>query len=229
MTAALEPASTGLFGGTFNPIHLGHLRVAEEAAEQLGLERVVFIPAATPPHKAPSPDDVLAPAQARLEWVRAAVAGNPRFEVDPLEIERDGLSFSVDTLRHYGEKLAPARPVFLIGQDAFAEIGSWREPEALFALAHFVVLTRPPERGATLREGLPASLAGEIALAPDARSGIHRRSGTWIRLLPVPLLQISASEIRARLRAGRSVRYLLPDPVHDAVLRSRVYAGPEGR
>jgi nicotinate-nucleotide adenylyltransferase len=228
MTAAearpAPAARVGVFGGTFDPIHLGHLRAAEEVAETLALERVVFVPSAGPPHKARGGADRLAPAALRLAWVRAAVADNPRFAVDALEVERGGLSYSVDTLRALGARLAPERPVFLIGCDAFAEIGSWREPAALFALAHFAVIARPPARPGSLADWLPAALRGDFELREGGRSACHR-SGSWLRLVEIAALDVSASEIRARVRSGRSVRYLLPEVVRRAVLESGVYAG----
>jgi len=228
MKSPAERARTGVFGGTFNPIHLGHLRAAEEVAELLGLERVLFVPSARPPHKRAEGEFLLAPAAERLAWVRLAVAGNPRFAVDALEIERSGPSYSVETLRALAPRLAPERPVFVIGDDAFADLASWREPEALLALAHFAVMARPPRRPGGLAELLPPVLRARLELAPDGRSGRHREAGTWLRLLEIAALDVSASEIRARLRAGRSVRYLLPEPVREAILRSGVYAAPRG-
>jgi nicotinate-nucleotide adenylyltransferase len=221
------PARLGLFGGTFNPIHLGHLRAAEEAAEALALERVVFLPAAVPPHKPRPQGDVIAPARQRLEWVRLATEGNPRFTVDALELEREGPSYSVDTLRGLRERDADLETVFLIGQDAFAEIGTWREPEALFALTHFAVFPRDGRTTGTLAEWLPACMKDEIVLAPDGRSGRHRSAGTWIRQLAIRPLDVSASELRAKLRGGRSVRYLVPEAVRRAILESGAYAPKE--
>ena len=104
----------GVLGGTFNPIHIGHLRAAEEASEILGLDRMVFVPSAEPPHKE-GVDEVIAPAELRCDWVRRAIADNPRFALDLLEIERPGPSYSVDTLRSFGEQMAPEKPVFVIG------------------------------------------------------------------------------------------------------------------
>jgi nicotinate-nucleotide adenylyltransferase len=221
-------ALVGIFGGTFNPIHLGHLRAAEEVVEALALELMLFVPSARPPHKAGDPGDPIAPAELRLAWVRAAVADNPRFAVDPLEIERDGPSFSVDTLRVLGARTAPERPVFVIGQDAFAELGTWREPETIFELTHFAVTTRPPLARGSLADWLPKVVRDDFELAPDGLSGRHRRAGTWIRLVEITALDISASDIRARLRAGRSVRYLLPEAVRDAVVASGIYGGRRG-
>jgi len=218
-------ARLGIFGGTFNPIHVGHLRAAEEVAEALELERVVFVPSAHPPHKAASADDPIAPAADRLAWVRAAVADNPRFEVDALEVERGGASFAVETLRAMGRRTAPDLPVFIMGHDAFVELGSWREPETLLQLAHFAVTTRPPVAKGSLREWLPAVFEDAVEIAPDGLSGCHRSAGTWIRVLEISLIDISSSDIRSRLRRGRSVRYLIPDRVVDAITQSGAYTG----
>jgi len=220
-----------IFGGTFNPIHLGHLRAAEEAAEQLGLARVLFVPSADPPHKEGGAGDPLAPAKLRLEWVRLAIADNPRFEADPLEIERGGVSYSVDTLRALAHRLAPERPIFLIGHDAFALMDTWRDPEQIFELADLAVIVRPGLGSAELHrssgplaEWLPKRVRDEVELAADGRSALHR-AGTWIRALEIAGLDVSASDLRARLRAGRSVRYLLPERVREAVLQRGVYGG----
>jgi nicotinate-nucleotide adenylyltransferase len=228
MTRAETPARLGIFGGTFNPIHVAHLRAAEDVAEALGLERVVFLPSATPPHKAADPADPMAPAAERLAWTRLAVAGNPRFTVDDLEVARGGVSYTVETLRIYGERLG-APPVFLIGQDALAELDTWKEPEAILALAHLAVMTRPPLGQRPLASVVPASLAAALAFEPDGLRARHRTAGTWVRQLQITALDVSATDLRARLRSGRSVRYLIPDGVREAVLQSGVYAAREGK
>ena len=224
--AAAMPAGprTGVFGGTFNPIHLGHLRAAEEVLECLGLERMIFVLSARPPHKSAENDDPIAPARLRLEWLRRAVSSNPRFEIDAVEVDREGPSYLVDTLRSLGARTAPELPVFALGSDAFREIETWREPETLFTLAHFAVVTRPPLAAKTLREWLPENRIGAFELASDGRSARHREAGTSIRLVEITALDVSASAIRARIRTGRSVRYLLPESVHDAVHASGCYA-----
>jgi nicotinate-nucleotide adenylyltransferase len=225
-TTPRPAADVGLFGGTFNPIHVGHLRAAEEAAEALGLARVLFVPSAQPPHKAASGGDPLAPAALRLAWARAATASNPRFAVDPIELERDGPSYSIDTVRELAARLSPSRLVFVIGQDAFVEIASWRKPEALLAAADFAILTRPPALEGSLARWLPPSLAGDFALEPGGMRASHRIAGTRLVALEITALDVSSSDIRARLRSGRSVRYLLPDAIHDAVVESGVYGPP---
>jgi nicotinate-nucleotide adenylyltransferase len=220
------PPRVGLFGGTFNPIHVGHLRAAEEVLAALELERMIFVPSAEPPHKSGGQAGPIAPAEQRLAWVRAAVAGNPRFAVDALEIERGGPSYSLDTLRTFHARLAPELPVFVIGLDAFGELDSWHEPRALFALAHFAVITRPPATRGRLADWLPECARDDIALAPDGLSGRHRSAASWVRLIEISALDVSASEIRTRLREGRSVRYLLPEAVLAAVTESGAYARP---
>ena len=218
----------GLFGGTFNPIHLGHLRAAEEVRETLGLERIVFVPSADPPLKR-NGQGVMAPARERLAWVELAIRGHPAFSVDPLELERPGPSYTIDTLRVLAPRLAPLRPVFILGCDAFAELASWREPKALLELAHFAVLTRPPAERGSLAAWIPPELAADLVLSPDGQEARHRSAGTWLRRVPIAALDISSTDVRRRLSEGRSVRYLLPDPVLAAVVQSGVYARGQQR
>jgi nicotinate-nucleotide adenylyltransferase len=221
-------ARIGIFGGTFNPVHIAHLRAAEEVVGALRLERMIFVPSADPPHKVDMPGDRIASAELRLEWVRLAIHGNPRFEVDALEIERGGPSYSVDTLRTIARRIAPEKPVFTIGQDAFVEIDSWREPEALFELAHFAVITRPPVALSSLAEWLPNCIRNVVEPDQSGAVALHRRAGTWIRLIEISALDISSSDIRIRLRDGESVRYLLPPAVEEAIEKSGAYRDIEG-
>jgi len=214
-----------IFGGTFNPIHFGHLRAAEEAVELLGLDRVLFVPSGDPPHKEGLASDPLAPAKLRLDWVRLATQDNPRFEVSALEVERGGRSYSVDTLRELAPEIAPEHPIFLIGHDAFSLMDTWRDPEAIFALAHFAVMVRPGEAarsGESLADWIPKRVRDAVALAPDGRSALHH-AGTWIRQVEIAGLDVSASDLRARLRDGHSLRYLLPEPVRQAVEQKGIY------
>jgi nicotinate-nucleotide adenylyltransferase len=215
----------GVYGGTFNPIHVGHLRAAEEVAETLGLARVLFVPSAVPPHKLEDGGEVIAPGAQRLAWVRLAIADNPRFAADAIEVERGGASYLVDTLHALRDRLRAAgeQPVFLVGSDAFAEMGAWRAPRELFGLAHFAVILRPPQRAGGLAEWLPAEMRDLVEIAPDGRSGRHRSAGTWLRLVEIAGFDVSASDLRRRLREGRSVRYLLPEAVRAAVQASGVY------
>jgi nicotinate-nucleotide adenylyltransferase len=216
---------TGIFGGTFNPIHLGHLRAAEEVIEALELDRMIFVPSAAPPHKTHRPDNPIAPAALRLEWVQIAIRDNPRFCVDAIEIERGGPSYTVDTLAEIGRRVAPELPVFTIGQDAFTEIDSWRDPKQVFSLAHFAVITRPPVAAVSLADWMPRCIRTDMDPHRNGRSAQHKVTENWIQLVDITSIDISASEVRRRIRAGGSIRYLLPPAVAEAVEKSRVYAG----
>ncbi len=220
----MSSARIGIFGGTFNPVHLGHLRAAEEVCEALALDEMRLVPSAQPPHKSDTDDDPIAPAELRLEWANRAVADNPRLVVDPLEIERGGRSFTIDTVRAVAERSGVAHPVFVIGWDAFVLIDSWKDPEALLGLAHFAVMTRPPVAEGALGEWIPKGLRGLYDVAGDGLRAEHRSGETWIQAVEISALDISSSDVRARLRAGRSVRYLLPDPVRQAVERSAIFS-----
>ena len=123
-----------------------------------------------------------------------------------------------------GKRLAPGQLVFVLGADAFREMDTWREPRTLFTLAHFAVTSRPPLRRGSLPEWIPEGLAVDFEMAEDGLSARHLAASTWIRLLEIDAIDVSASSIRERIRAGASVRYLLPEAIHDAVLGSRHYA-----
>ncbi|MFU8857058.1 MAG: nicotinate-nucleotide adenylyltransferase [Deferrisomatales bacterium] len=201
----------GVFGGTFNPVHLGHLRAAEEAREALGLERVVFVPAKIPPHKEAR---AVAPSDVRLDLVRRAVGDNPAFDVSELELRRDGPSYSVDTLRELRAGLGPGdRLWFLVGSDAYREIHTWSRYAELFALADVGVLSRPPGE---LRAAPPARLEGDFTFEGCV---LRHRSGREVRFVPVTLLDISATAVRQALARGSSVRYLVPEAVREDLER----------
>ena len=219
-----EAPRIGILGGTFNPIHLGHLRAAEELLAKLGLARIVFVPAADPPLKRAGRADPIAPAALRLAWVQAAIREHPSFTLDDLELRRAGPSYTVDTLRELRTRLAPARLVFIVGEDAFAELDAWREPAALLTLADFAVMTRPPGLGRPLRSMISEALAAALDWAADGESGTHRTANTNVARIQIAALDVSATDIRRRIRSREPVRYLLPEAVHDAVIESQAYA-----
>jgi nicotinate-nucleotide adenylyltransferase len=195
----------GAFGGTFNPVHLGHLRVAEEVREALGIERVVFVPAKIPPHKEAAS---VAPPEIRLEIVREAVAGNPNFLVSDLELSREGPSYSVDTLSEMRRNCAPGRRLwFIMGSDAFRDIHTWHRYPELFELADIAVMSRPPHRSLVAP---PAALVDQF---DPTETGFRHVSGHEVRFVPVTLLDISSTIIRRALAQGRSVRYLVPEVI----------------
>ena len=194
----IVPGSLGVFGGTFDPIHNAHLAVAEEAAEVLGLERVLFVPAGEPPHK---PGRDITPAEDRLAMVELAIAGNPRFAADRLELDRPGPSYTVDTLAALRADRSVAREaqdlVHVLSAEAFLGLMSWREPRRVLELARGVVAPR---------DGFPD--AGPDFLAEHMPDLADRAT-----FLDGPRLRLSASELRKRAASGRSLRYLVPDAV----------------
>jgi nicotinate-nucleotide adenylyltransferase len=187
----------GVFGGTFDPPHGGHLALAERARERLKLDRVLFVPAGSPPHKR---GRVRSSAPARLAMTRLAVRGNPAFAVSTLELGRRGPSFTVDTLRALAAAHPGARLYLLLGADSLAEFAGWRDPAAIRALATLVIARRPGAR--------------------RAPSGRARRGIVW---LDNPGLELSSSALRRHAAAGGSLRYLVPDAVARYVARHRLY------
>ncbi len=209
----------GVFGGTFNPIHLAHLRCAEEIAENFALDRVLFVPSGSPPHKSAG----IAPAEDRLAMVRLAVRGNPRFRASAIEVNRGGRSYSVDTLRELRRRFGAAVEIFfIVGMDAFLEIGTWREPEEVFALAHLVVISRPPYDGPPALGKLPIAVRRHICYRPTHR-GRTNHTGQQISFYRVTALEISASDVRNRVARGLSIRYLVPPPVESYIRRQALY------
>jgi nicotinate-nucleotide adenylyltransferase len=218
-----EPAQKplGIFGGTFDPVHFGHLRLAEEAAEFLGLARVRWIPAGRPALR----DVPRVDARQRLEMVRLAIAGNPRFELDPAEVDAPGPSHTVPTLERLRrpEACGADTPlVLLLGNDAFAGLAGWHRWERLFELAHVAVAHRPgyPVDPGRLRPELAAALrqrscedCGQLAEAPAGR----------IAVFAMTPLCISATRIRSLLQNGQSARYLMPDGVIAHIHQHRFY------
>jgi nicotinate-nucleotide adenylyltransferase len=208
--------SLGVFGGTFNPVHVAHLRVAEEVGESLGLSRVLWIPSAAPPHKHGS----LATAEHRLEMVRLATASNPCFEVFDLELHRKGPSYTVDTLQTLRSRYPEVRLWFVLGTDVLEEIDTWHEPEKIFELASIAVVLRPGSKRAPLDRRIPRRFADAFQVGPF---GLEHRSGQEIRRIPVSALAVSASNLRRRIARGASIRYLVPDPVIDYIEKHRLY------
>jgi nicotinate-nucleotide adenylyltransferase len=175
----------GVFGGTFDPPHTGHLIVASAAFDALRLDRLLFVPAAVPPHKVGA---VIATPAQRREMVRRAIEGDARFEIEEMELDRPGPSYTVDTLRALREREPGAELFFLLGADQLRELHTWREPEEVARLACLAVLSRGGE---------PTPDAGRYRFVPVA----------------VPRIDIAATEIRARIRDGRSARYLVPEAI----------------
>lgn len=188
----------GLFGGSFDPVHVGHLLVAQAACEELALDRLFFIPAAHSPFK---PGSQPAPPTLRLRLLRLALVGQPNYEIDEQEIQRGGVSYSIDTVREFAARFPGAELFYLIGADHVPTLPKWREAEQLAALVQFVVIPRPGE--------IPAQSP------PPFR----------IRILGGWPLKLSSSQVRARVREGKTIEHLVPFGVAAVIQESGVYRG----
>lgn len=194
-------------GGTFDPIHMAHLAIAEAARRAFSLGRVLFIPAASPPHKR---ERVITDARHRLAMVQIATASNPYFSVSAMEMERKGLSYSLLTVQELRERYGSGQELYFItGMDSVNELHTWYHPSELLAACHFVGTTRP---------GDPIDRA---ALARDFGALAAR-----IHFLDVPELAISSTDLRARVRAGKSIRYLVPEGVETYIQKEGLYLEP---
>jgi nicotinate-nucleotide adenylyltransferase len=197
----------GILGGTFNPPHLGHLVCAQEAYLQLGLERVMLIPARIPPHK---PVDDEPGVEHRLEMCRRAVEGDEqRFEVSDVEARREGPSYTLDTLEELHSRMPDSELFLIVGGDVAIGLPSWHEPERVLSLATLAVAERPGTRHAEVEQALGRIEGGERA-----------------RFFDMPEIGISSTMLRDRVRAGQPTRYLAPDAVRDYISLHRLYGGP---
>ncbi|MCG8431466.1 MAG: nicotinate-nucleotide adenylyltransferase [Candidatus Omnitrophica bacterium] len=184
----------GILGGTFNPVHLGHLILAEEVREKLDFERLIFVPANLPPHKDTAD---IAPAEARFEMIRRAIAGNAYLSVSDAEIRRNGRSYTIDTVREFREAYPGDDLFFITGSDLLNYLDEWKDLKEITGMVHFVVATRP---------GYPLE-----KIPPD------------IRTVPIRAVDISAFEIRGRVREGKSFRYLVPGVVYEYIREKNLY------
>jgi nicotinate-nucleotide adenylyltransferase len=188
----------GILGGTFDPIHLGHLVMAEQVKEKLRLDRVILIPSSKPPHKT---KQKLSPAKDRIEMTRLGVEGNPKFLVSELELKRKGLSYTIDTLQQL-KVLYPEREIyFLTGSDVLDEIQTWKEPEQIYKQAKVVIAIRP----------------GFDRFDPENR--FAKKS----IIVPIAGVDVSSSRIRMKVRKGESIRYLVPTKVEKYINKKKLY------
>ena len=198
--SAQASARVGLFGGTFDPPHRGHVAVASDVADALELDRVLWIPAGEPPHKT---GDRITPARLRLEMTRAAAAADARFEVSDVEAEREGASYTVDTVRALRESDPDARLFLIVGTDQFSELGTWRASEELLRLVELVVMDRD---GLVARDHVPDVPGADAA-----------------RFVSVRRIDVSSTDVRAAVRDGRDVSELVPDAVSEIIGREGLY------
>lgn len=191
-----NPTRIGVFGGTFDPMHIGHLAIARAARDQAGLDRVLFVIAANPPHK----NDAITPADIRLEMAEAAIAHEPGLELSRIELDRPGPSYTADTLKRLHAQMPGAGFYFILGYDSALDLPKWRDPEAILAQATLLVAPRPDRR-----TPLPPMLAGHC------------------QLLRMNDYKISSSEIREQLKQGRNMDNWLPAPVAALIREKGLY------
>lgn len=209
----------GILGGTFDPVHYGHLRFAEEARELFSLDGVVFVPVGIPPHKEATR---IASAEQRLKMVELAIKGNHLFCVSDIEIKKPWMSYSVDTIKEIKKEFSPEVELyFLVGHDAFQEIGSWKDYQELLTLCHFVVATRAGQGGT-----LPLEVADLFCY--DGNGCYRYRGGTWLYQVEITTLDISSTRIRETVRQGNSVKYLVPPEVEDFIRVNGLYRNRNG-
>jgi nicotinate-nucleotide adenylyltransferase len=203
------PLRLGILGGSFDPVHFGHLRSAEEVREALALDRVYFVPANHPPHK---PGRRLAEGRARLAMLQIAIAGNPVFRACDVELDRGGTSYSIDTVQSFVTTEPGAQLFFIVGIDTFREMHTWKDAARLFEVASVVVTSRPPSAVERSITHLPVAAQEAFCYDPSTLSYRHR-SGTRLCFLPITGIDVSATAIRERSHRGQSIRYLVPPDV----------------
>ncbi len=211
----------GLFGGTFNPIHLGHLRAAVEVREAFNLDRLLLIPSANPPHK--NTKDI-AEAADRFEMVRLAVDEVPFLEASDVELTRTGLSYTIETLAYFHDHFGPQGVIhFVVGLDAFSEITTWKSYKQLFATAHFIVMARPGSKLKDLEGFIHTYISTEYR--HDSLSNRYSHP-EWCSIvcLNITHLDISSTKVRQWIGQDRSVRFLIPDAVEGFIRRKELYA-----
>lgn len=210
----------GILGGTFDPVHLGHLRSAEEICQELDLEKIYLIPSASPPHKT---HETVTPFRDRLAMTGMAAAMSPCLETLDLEGKRPGHSYSIETLRDLHRTLGPhAEIFFVLGMDAFLEIKTWKEYQHLFDYAHFVVIGRPGFETVPLSKAV-SDLRTAMDLTPTGPDVFAVPSGKTVRLIRTTLMDISSTRIRNLVGAHRSIRFLVPEKIGKYIAENRLY------
>lgn len=200
----VEARKVGLLGGTFDPIHIAHLIIAETCRSYLGLERVFFVPAGVPPHKSSKP---IAPPEHRLAMVELAVASNPYFTVSRVDIDRPGPCYSTDTVRLLSQQLSDEMEIyFIIGTDSLNDIPAWHQPMELIELCRFAVVGRP-------------DYEVDMNYLESVLPGVRSR----VEFVDAPAISVSSSNIKHRIRSGHSIRYQVPESVETYIYNHRLY------
>lgn len=210
----------GLLGGTFDPVHFGHLRTAEEILEILSLDRIIFVPSSRPPHKS---ETAITSFNHREQMIRLAIEGNNNFSISEVENLRAGKSYSVETVEHISNKYMNNLDLyFIVGQDAFQEITTWKNWEKLLTMCNFAVMTRPGYEDTKLNKILPPDSAAQFVYDKNI-DGFKGPAGYSIYFRQVSFLDISSSRIREMIKKNKSIRYLMPDTVQQYIFKNSLY------
>jgi len=214
----------GLFGGSFNPVHIGHLRAAEEIKERLLLDKVVFIPASVHPFKKKGD---FPNKKKRCQMLRLATRSNPDFEVSEIELQREGVSYTIDTLKHFANSDPSAQFYFIVGNENLAQIEKWNQYQDLFFYSNFAVIERPGTDTVKKHQLLPSGLKQVFTLKRAAKDTTvyEHNSLKELVFLKTSGINISSSEIRKLIMEKRSARYFVPDNVSSYILKNNLYIG----
>jgi nicotinate-nucleotide adenylyltransferase len=215
----------GIFGGTFNPVHYGHLRAAEEVLEKLELDRIVFVPSGNPPLK----NKNLADAKLRYEMVKQAISKNPRFSISDIEYKNKNKSYSVDTISTLNNLYPNAKLYFILGIDAFLDMPNWRQAEKLLKLTNFIVISRPSFQFTNIYRSPYLKInKGILRKLDSGRIDFHKIALTnrnQIVMLRLTPFAVSSTAIRDMLKKGKSIKYLLPEKVESYIIFNKIYFG----
>lgn len=215
---------TGIFGGSFNPVHIGHLRAAEEVREQLSLDKVLFIPSSVHPIKK---ERNIPDGKTRLKMLQLAVSGNAGFEVSDIELKRKGVSYTVDTLKQLKKENRNEELYFIVGTENLAKIDEWKDYKDLFNLAHFAVIARPGFIYKNIRDIIPGCLRSDINFSKD-KEGLkvfkHTR-GKEVIFLKIRGISISSTTLRKMIQKKRSIKYFVPDKLNNYIIKNNLYSG----
>ena len=210
----------GIFGGTFDPIHIGHLRTCLEVKEEKGLDKAFFVPNNIPPHKNPAG----APPDVRYEMVKRALRNYPSFEVCDLEIKRGGRSYTIDTVREFKEKFGRDKRYFFIsGSDAFSSITTWKDYKNLLREVSFLVMYRSGHFYPFLEDILPEDIFSEFEIIERGRRYLNKKTGTSVEFVNVTLIEVSSTYIRNLVRKGKSITFLVPKEVEEYIKERKLY------
>ncbi len=214
----------GLFGGSFNPLHIGHLRAADEVREILDLDKVVFIPSSIHPIKNKKN---IVDARYRLKMLELATSDTGEFEVSDVEMKRPGPSYTIDTLKHFKNKFKNYRLFFILGTENLAKIDTWKDCRELFNYADFAVISRPGFNFKNIRDIIPRGLAKEFTFLEnkEGKTVYKHTSGNKLIFFKISGIRISSTTLRNSVKNGNSIKYFVPDSVNKYILKNKLYLG----